>query len=133
MDPLQTNATPNTPALSCDPAAGGISIAGESYPENAASLFQPLLDWVHGFLTQEGHIHQPMVVDIDLKYFNSATSRILMQLFDLLDAAARDGRDVVVNWHHHAHNEMAEEYGEEFREDLQYLSFNLLPYDDAAD
>jgi hypothetical protein len=49
-----------------------------------------------------------------------------MNLFDLLDEAAAAGRKIAVNWIYAAGNESALEYGEEFKEDLNLIEFNLV-------
>ena len=131
MDPLHWNATANTPEAHCDPQKGQVRLAGQSYPENAVAFYQPLLQWTQDFLQLEGHTQQSLVVDIDISYFNSSTSRALQLLFETLDAAAANGHDVVINWHHHEDNEMSEEYGEDFQEDMTEVTFNILAYDDS--
>lgn len=130
MDPLHWSATANTPEAHCDPQTGRVHLAGQSYPENAEALYQPLLQWLQDFLQLEGHTQQSLVVDIDISYFNSSTSRALQILFETLNSAAAKGSDVVINWHHHEDNEMSLEYGEEFQEDMTALTFNILDYDD---
>ncbi|MGM0593180.1 MAG: SiaC family regulatory phosphoprotein, partial [Pseudomonadota bacterium] len=57
---------------------------------------------------------------------NSSASKGLMNIFDMLDEAAEEGRTVTVNWRSHPENEMAIEYGEEFEEDLENITFNMV-------
>lgn len=131
MDSLHIAPAANTPEIFCDSRTGGLRITGHSYPENAPAFYQPLQDWTRQFLALESHYELPLIVDLDLNYFNSSSSKALLDFFELLNHAAASGRDVVVNWHHHMENEMSQEYGEEFQEDLSELSFNLVPYDDT--
>ena len=64
--------------------------------------------------------------DFEIVYFNSSSSKTLMDLFELLDDAAKAGKRVVVNWRYDRDNETAKECGEEFREDVAALRFNLV-------
>jgi hypothetical protein len=64
---------------------------------------------------------------MEVGYFNSSTSKTFMDLFDMLDQEAANGRSVEVNWRYHAQNEMAQECGEVFMQDLSGLRFNLVP------
>ena len=61
-------------------------------------------------------------------YFNSSSSKILMNLFDMLNRAAIEGTPVTINWRYHEDNDVALECGEEFMEDLDLtnLTFNLV-------
>jgi hypothetical protein len=63
---------------------------------------------------------------MEIIYFNSSSSKALMNFFDLLDEAVAAGRKIAVNWIYDAGNESALEYGEEFKEDLESLEFNLV-------
>ena len=50
-----------------------------------------------------------------------------MDFFDILDEAASRGKRISVNWIYEADDEDALEFGEDFKEDLKSLQFNLLP------
>jgi hypothetical protein len=67
-----------------------------------------------------------IVANIEILYFNSSTSKVLMNLFDLLDVASTQGKRVIVNWIYDVENESALEYGEEFKEDIKFIAFNLI-------
>ena len=69
---------------------------------------------------------QKVVCNIELIYFNSSSSKVLMDLFDTLEEASEDGKDIVLNWIYDEDNEASLEYGEEFAEDMESLSFNLV-------
>jgi hypothetical protein len=103
-----------------------LEIKGESYPENSATFYSPMLEWLSAFLQQaEGAVH----VDIELIYFNSSSSKILMNFFDMLDEAAQKGVQVSVSWKYHEDNDIALECGEEFQEDVEHVAFDLIQVD----
>lgn len=113
-------ATDRSPAVRFDPAAGALALSGESYPEDAAAFFGPILHGLRAFLQMEG---PSVTVDIALIYFNSSSAKALMNIFQMLEEAAANGRAVTVNWHFAPDDETMEEFGEDFASDLDAIDF----------
>jgi len=113
-----------TPWIHFDPERNHLEIKGESYPENSAKFYSPMLEWLETYLQQLGA--DPIVVDMELIYFNSSSSKILMNFFDMLEDAAKEGVPVTVNWCYHEDNDISLECGEEFQEDLEHAAFHLI-------
>lgn len=124
MNRLVIGKTASTPSIDFNPATGALSICGESFPENAGSFYAPILDWIKEFMSQE--IRPAVTLACDILYFNSSTSKLLMNLFDALESHVREGKDVSVQWICHQNNETAIECGEEFKEDLELLPFHIV-------
>lgn len=124
MENLMIAATERSPEVEFDFAAGRLSLKGESYPEDASSVFGPIFASLERFLEQaEGREIQ---FDFSLIYFNSSSAKALMNLFQLLDRAAARGVKVVVNWVYAPDDETMQEFGEDFSEDLEHVTFNLV-------
>ena len=70
-------------------------------------------------------------VDMELLYFNSSSSKALMNMFDYLESAAERGWRIVVNWIYQEENETSLECGEEFQEDCRAVEFNLVAVSDS--
>jgi hypothetical protein len=113
--------TAYTPAIALDETGRHIAIKGKSYPENVATFYGPFLTYLAEKLA-EG---LPIVLDIALVYFNSSSSKILMNIFDMFEEAGLRGTQCGVNWLYDAENELAKECGEEFRADYTAFAFNL--------
>ncbi|MFH1033460.1 MAG: DUF1987 domain-containing protein [Pseudomonadota bacterium] len=128
MDNLLIAASKSTPQVHFDAQANRLEIKGESYPENASKFYAPLFDWLGAYLGQVAP-EVLVVVEMEIIYFNSSSSKALMNIFDQLALAAADGRRVVVNWRYHSRNESALECGEEFSEDVEGVEFNLVEID----
>ncbi|MCA1944163.1 MAG: DUF1987 domain-containing protein [Desulfovibrio sp.] len=128
MQDLIIKATKSSPAIDFRVAEGALSIRGESYPEHAVKFYEPVLQWIREFLETET---TPLHLTMDIVYFNSSSSKILMNLLDMLEEAAAGGRQVQVVWRYHEENEIAQECGEEFKEETQFLRFELQSYGDA--
>jgi hypothetical protein len=114
--------TNSTPSIAFDALTGKLQIKGESFPENVAKFYSPVLDWIKSYLEEET---KEIQIDFKITYFNSSTSKVFMTLFDLLDLYAMKGREITVNWICDEDNDIAIECGEEFKEDLSYLSFQI--------
>ena len=125
MDSLNIEATKYTPQIFFDTTTNTVILKGESYPENTFEFYKPFFEWLNGYfdLEESGEL----VINVDLIYFNSSSSKILFNLFDLLDAAAKNGRTVSINWIFDEEDEDYLEFGEEFAEDMEHVSFNLVP------
>ncbi len=124
MDNLFIEATKYTPKISFDSTTHTLEITGETYPENAAEFYSPVFDWLEEYLGQLKK--QTVVVNIEIVYFNSSSSKVLMDLFDRLEEAVKDGKNITLNWIYDKEDESALEYGEEFQEDLETLKLNLV-------
>jgi hypothetical protein len=108
MDNLVIEGTERSPEIRLDVGRNHLSISGESYPEDTFVFFEPILD-------------------IRLVYFNSSSAKALMNLLEMLDAAAaRPDVRVCVNWHYQDQDDMMQELGEEFAEDLKNVRFELV-------
>jgi hypothetical protein len=128
MEEIIIEATKSSPSVRGDSEGRVLEIAGKSYPENAARFFAPIMDWVAEALSAAG---ASMDLNIELIYLNSSSSKALFNLFEALERSAAQGARIVVNWRYHQDNDTALECGEEFKEDLSSLTFNLVEINDG--
>ncbi|CAN2041167.1 SiaC family regulatory phosphoprotein domain-containing protein [Candidatus Magnetomoraceae bacterium gMMP-15] len=124
MENLNIESTECTPSIFFDFNNNTLKITGESYPENTSKFYEPIFNWLEEYLEQVKD--QTVAMNIEIVYFNSSSSKILMDLFDMLEEEAEQEKNIVVNWYYDKENDMALEYGEEFKEDLESLTFNLV-------
>jgi hypothetical protein len=83
MQPLYLSATPTSPEVDFRFEQHSLSIKGESYPENAAAFYGPLIEQVQNYLaTCDG---QSITVNVSLAYFNSSSTKMLFTFFDALN------------------------------------------------
>jgi len=104
---------------------GVLSMQGDSYPENSYELFHQVFEWIERFL---GETARPLRLELRLLYLNTSSIKAMMDIFDLLEAAYRDGKDVAVNWYYDRRNERVVELAEEFKEDCTF-PFSILSHD----
>ena len=101
-----------------------LSIIGESYPENTAEFYDSVFSWLEQYLDRDDT--EAVTLNLDIPYFNSSSSKVLMDLFDLFDEAVDAGKRITVNWMYDEEDDSTLEAGEEFQEDLENLTFNFV-------
>lgn len=126
MASLIIPATKSLPTIHFDDVTHHLAITGESYPENVADFYMPIFEWLDRYLASLDH--NTVTLDVKIAYFNSSSSKVLMDLFDKFEAAAVAGNTVIINWYYHEADDMLLEYGEEFKEDVEQATFNLIGF-----
>lgn len=125
MENWKIEATKQTPEIDFDMEKHILTIKGELFPENVAEFSAPIFSWLEEQLAQLKQ--QTLTVNVELNYFNSSSSKMLLDLFDRLEEEIVDhSKNIIVNWFYDVDNDYAQEYGEEFQEDLEKLTFNLV-------
>lgn len=114
---LALAATVSTPAVQADWQSGVLSMVGESYPENTYEIFDEIIAWVEAFL---GESDKPLRVELQLNYLNTSSIRAMIDIFDCLQAAHDDGRELSVSWLYDSRNPRSADMGEEFKEDYSF-------------
>ncbi|WP_302055095.1 biofilm regulation phosphoprotein SiaC [Halomonas sp. 3H] len=107
----------STPAIQSSWQAGRLAMQGDSYPENSYELFDQVIDWVRRYLKEEA---RPLHLSLALVYLNTSSVKAMMDIFDLLEEAHGEGREVSVEWRYDPRNERIAELADEFREDCSY-------------
>lgn len=115
MENLFIDGTKVTPAVKFDAGAGALEIAGESYPENSIQFFQPVFHWLQSYLSGTD---RPVVFNFRLEYFNTSSSKCILNILEILEDAFTDGKNVELNWYYREDDEDMLESGQEFAEDL---------------
>lgn len=128
MDTVQMNdlylpAKPSSPEINFRFEERRLSIMGEAYPENAALFWGEIIGAVRQFLAYD-NTQRPIIVDVELSYFNSSSTKMLFSLFDALNDKAEDGTPVILNWYHDEDDDTIFEFGQELCEDFTALSFH---------
>jgi hypothetical protein len=95
---------------------GKLLLEGRSMPENVIELFNPLLDFASNITTEK------VDFDINLEYFNSATSKKVLILLRTLENN-KNIRELTVIWHYEAGDEDSVEMGEIYEECLPRTRF----------
>lgn len=110
MQVLRIQPTKNSPEIVLNPD-GFFKIRGRSIHENAAEFFEPVEEWVSEYIKDPA---ETTCVDIVLEYFNSASARMLITLFQKITYVTLKNRKYVFNWYYEEGDEDILERGEYF-------------------
>lgn len=123
MENIKIESTERTPEIDFNFENGVFSIKDESFPEDVAEFYGPVVSRLKSWL--DNQTGTSITFNFELIYFNSSTAKVLLDLFDLLDEAASKN-NVSINWIYEADDDNMEELGEEFGEDLETAQFNTV-------
>lgn len=122
MDILKIDGSKQTPEVNFNPSTGILSISGRSIPENTFEFFNPILVWLEEYTNQA---QSKTIINIDLEYFNTSSSKYILEILKRLKAILAIGKDVLVKWYYDADDEEMMETGEDY-EDVSNLPFEII-------
>lgn len=112
MEKFAIEGTPKTPSISFDLASGVLEIKGRSIPENSIEFYKPLVDSLEKYA---GSPKSATNVNIQLEYFNTSSSKCILDVFKKLEAIHKGGSAVTINWHYEEDDEDMLEAGEDYQ------------------
>lgn len=116
MNSLYQSKTPRTPEITLDPKSGVFEIEGRSIPENSVDFYQKVMHWMDAY-REEPNPQTKFVVK--LEYFNTSSSKCLIDILRKLEKIYTDGHEVVLEWHYDEYDDDMRESGEDFQEILK--------------
>jgi len=111
----------NTPEIILD-SEGVIQISGRSIHENAEEFYQPVEEWINEYIKKPAEV---TVVNIHMEYFNSATARVFIKLFQKIIYVTVKDKKYVFNWYYDEGDDDILERGEYFSSVL-LVPFNFI-------
>ncbi len=124
MKKLYVEPTKCSPEIKFDPDLQVLEIKGKSYPENTFEFYAPVMKWLEDYIASSPS--GKTVLNMEIIYFNSSSSKFFFDFFDVIEEAADSGFQVEINWIYDPDNENALEAGEDFMEDFRDLDFRLV-------
>lgn len=126
MEIINIEGSLDTPKVILDATNDRYEISGRSLPEDAVAFYNPIIEWLEKY--GENPKRQMNLV-VKLEYFNTASSKLILDLLTVLEDIHTDHSQVLVKWYYLEDDEDMLEAGEEY-EDLIDLPFELIPYED---
>jgi len=125
MDALIIEATDDTPKVVLDPANNNFEFSGKSLPEDVTTFYGPIMEWLDGYSESP---NAKTIVIFNLVYFNTASSKLILDILFKLEEIFDEDNDVSVEWHYQEEDEDMEEAGEEYA-DLVEMPLELKSYE----
>jgi hypothetical protein len=122
MEPLIIEGTPKTPSIKFDGDTGVIEIKGRSIPENSIEFYKPLVDWLEEYAKNPG---KQTKVNMHLEYFNTSSSKCILDVFKKLEAIHKNKNEVIINWYYEEDDEDMLEAGEDY-ESIIRVPFKMI-------
>ncbi|MCQ2975306.1 MAG: DUF1987 domain-containing protein [Bacteroidales bacterium] len=113
------------PTVNFDASTGICELAGESYLEETTKFYQPLFEWIKEYTDT---VKGPLIFNFKLSYFNTSSSKCLVDILDMLKNYQKNGGSVTVNWYYDDSDEELEEV-EDFTLETG-LEINKIPISD---
>ncbi|TYL46781.1 biofilm regulation phosphoprotein SiaC [Marinomonas sp. IMCC 4694] len=117
MKDLLIEGTASSPAVRGEWQHGVLYMEGDSYPENSYELYRTLVAWIASYLKESS---ESLTLELTLLYLNTSSIKVMMDIFDDMEASFQQGRQVAVNWYFDEENERVAELAEEFKEDCTF-------------
>ena len=122
MELLSIEGTPKTPTVTMNPNTGVIEIKGRSIPENSIEFYKTIIDWIDEYSKSP----QPnTVVNIQFEYFNTSSSKCILDVFKKFEMLKKNKADVVINWYYEEDDEDMLEAGEDY-ESIIKVPFKMI-------
>ncbi len=122
MDALKVEATHVTPNISFDANTGVLEMKGRSIPENSLEFYQPVYEWLDKYMEDP---HEKTVVHLRFDYFNTSSSKCILDILKRIDRINSNGNDVFIKWYHDSNDEDMMEAGEDYS-DLLDAPFEII-------
>ena len=121
---LEMKSTYATPYVLIDEKKHYMKMEGMCFHENIIDFFKDIIHWLESYLDSD--IFEKLVFDCNVRYFNSSSSKILFDMFYLMNSHALDGKDIVVNWIMNKDDDMLAELYSEIENDYTNLTFHMV-------
>lgn len=122
MELINIEGTPKTPSVNMNPQTGVVEIKGRSIPENSIEFYKPIVDWLEEYANGPA---EKTVVNVQLEYFNTSSSKCILDVFKKLEVLKKDQNDVVINWYYEEDDEDMLEAGEDY-ESIIKVPFKMI-------
>ncbi|MEQ9439161.1 MAG: DUF1987 domain-containing protein [Cyclobacteriaceae bacterium] len=111
MEPLEISATSTTPEVAFNAQTGHFVIRGISDEEDAFGFYFPLIQWIDTYLQ---HAPQKTSLDIQLKYFNTASTKALFEIIKRIGTLRKADKSTEINWFYDSDDPVLKEDIEQF-------------------
>ncbi len=101
----------STPNVEFNAETGNCTISGEAFMEQPYSFYKPLFSWVELYIKE---VKKPLSLDIKLTYFNTSSSKFVLDLIRMLRKYQLMGGVVTVRWFLRQSDEDMQEEIEDF-------------------
>ena len=126
MADLKLEGSPKTPTIEFNSGNGYLLIKGRSIPENSIEFYKSLIESLEEYNNSP---QENTKVDIQLEYFNTSSSKCILDVFKKLEAINAGNREVIINWYYEEDDEDMLEAGEDYQAIIS-IPFKMIEVED---
>ncbi|NOQ24725.1 MAG: DUF1987 domain-containing protein [Bacteroidales bacterium] len=124
MEVIKIKGTDDTPTIILDKDGEIFEISGRSLPEDVTTFYEPVLNWLDDY---QEEANDNTTFSFKLVYFNTASSKLILDILMKLEEMHEDGKEVLIKWFFPEDDEDMEEAGEEYA-DIVEVPFEQISY-----
>jgi hypothetical protein len=124
MEAKRLAGTDESPEVILDKSTNEFKFQGKSLPEDVKEFYNPILDWVEQYAMDP---NEETVVEFNMEYFNSASSKQILDILERFAMITEKGKKIAVKWHYMQDDEDMEDAGESYA-DIVNMPFELISY-----
>lgn len=124
MEIIKIKGTEDTPNVILDKAQNLFEISGRSLPEDVSMFYEPILSWIDQYAEEP---NSSTVFNFKLEYFNTASSKVILDILLKFEDIHEKGNKVSIKWHYREDEEDMLEAGEEYA-DIVEIPFEYVIY-----
>ena len=124
MNTIKIMGTDDTPTVILDSENEVFEISGRSLPEDVTAFYEPIIRWLEDYASSP---NAKTVFTFKLVYFNTASSKLLLDILMKLEQMHEDGKDMLIRWYYPEDDEDMQEAGEEYA-DIVDVPFEQVSY-----
>ncbi len=114
----------DTPLIEFNAKTGRLAMEGKSFPPDVTTFFADALNWLDEYCKNPA---EKTTLRLKLDYFNTASSKIVMDILYKMEELFNDGHDVTIEWYYPEDDEDMMETGKEYAE-LIKVPFKQIGY-----
>ena len=118
-------ATDSTPEIKLDKENSKIEMSGRSLPENVKEFYGPAIEWLKEYVKKP---NDKTKVVLNFEYFNTASSKMIMDILEKIKEIKDQGKEVDVDWCYIEEDDDMLEAGEDYSE-ITEVPFNFISYE----
>ncbi|MFT5821863.1 MAG: glycosyltransferase involved in cell wall biosynthesis [Crocinitomix sp.] len=127
MTNLDLSASEKTPYFKLNDD-GNFSFGGISMPEDAASFYFKIIDWLKDYYNNP---KKETFVTVSFRYLNSSSSRMVLKMFQAFKGLQATGKtNVKCTWYYEEDDLDMRDYVHEVKKHADNIEFEILPTDE---
>jgi len=108
-----------------DPERDVYEIKGNSYPENTAETYEPIVKWIDNELPL---ITNEVIFNIKIDYQNTASSKMMSTIFSHIERIFHEKENIKIKWYHDLDDEdiisEIQNYSSYDKLDIEFIAYD---------